>query len=326
MATQKENIVNYIQEIGQASVVDLLNILDIERPMIHRHLKDLVNEGVLQKIGSSPKVLYIPVKPADIVVSKPVITDTVSRKIIDENFLLVTPQGERMEGVFGFEKWCADRRYDTAKKALEYIVIHNKYAALRKNGLMDGTGKMQSTFGNDCCIDKVYYIDFYAWEIFGKTKLGQLLLYAKQSQNQKMIKEIADIVRPNVDRLIEKYHIEAIGYIPPTVKRSVQLIDVLEKNIHVIVPELKLDKVVGEVRVPQKTLTKLQDRIQNAQATIFVTDKRVFGTILLIDDAVGSGATFNEVARKIKKQGVAKKVIGLAITGSVTGFDVISEV
>lgn len=79
------------------------------------------------------------------------------------------------------------------------------------------------------------------------------------------------------------------------------------------VPELKLDKVVGEVRVPQKTLTKLQDRIQNAQATIFVTDKRVFDTILLIDDAVGSGATFNEVARKIKKQGMAKKVIGLAI-------------
>jgi len=116
----------------------------------------------------------------------------------------------------------------------------------------------------------VYYIDFYAWEIFGKTKLGQLLLYAKQSQDQKMIMSIAETVRPYVISLIEKYHIGAIGYIPPTVKRSVQLMDCLRRISHVTVPELKLEKAVGEVRVPQKTLSKLGDRIANAKGDLFL--------------------------------------------------------
>jgi hypothetical protein len=41
---------------------------------------------------------------------------------------------------------------------------------------------------------------------------------------------------------------------------------------------------------------------------------------------VGSGATLNETATQIKQKGIAKKVIGLSITGSFKGFDVISEV
>lgn len=52
-----------------------------------------------------------------------------------------------------------------------------------------------------------------------------------------------------------------------------------------------------------------------------------FTNIVLIDDAVGSGATLNETAKKIRAQGLCRgKIIGLAITGSAKGFDVISEV
>ena len=53
----------------------------------------------------------------------------------------------------------------------------------------------------------------------------------------------------------------------------------------------------------------------------------MYNNILLIDDAVGSGSTINETAKKIKQKGICKgRVIGLAITGSFKGFDVISEV
>jgi predicted amidophosphoribosyltransferase len=48
--------------------------------------------------------------------------------------------------------------------------------------------------------------------------------------------------------------------------------------------------------------------------------------VLLIDDAIGSGATINETARKLKERGLAKRIIGLAVTGSFKGFDVIQEV
>jgi predicted amidophosphoribosyltransferase len=78
--------------------------------------------------------------------------------------------------------------------------------------------------------------------------------------------------------------------------------------------------------VPQKILNKLEDRVQNAKGTISVSDSIKYNKILLIDDAVGSGATLNETAKKIKDIKIAKKVIGLAITGSFKGFDVISEV
>lgn len=37
-------------------------------------------------------------------------------------------------------------------------------------------------------------------------------------------------------------------------------------------------------------------------------------------------ATANETALQIRQKGIAKKVIGLSITGSFKGFDVISEV
>jgi predicted amidophosphoribosyltransferase len=47
--------------------------------------------------------------------------------------------------------------------------------------------------------------------------------------------------------------------------------------------------------------------------------------LLLIDDAVGSGATMNEIALKIKQKGLSDAVLGVAITGSYKGFEVISE-
>lgn len=332
MASNREKIVSYIREKGQATVVDLYGALDIERVMIHRHLKVLVEEGLIRKIGSSPKVIYVLVDDSQGNVSKDLIFPTsvslggALKKVIEENFLLVTPRGERVEGMPGFVKWCVDRQYDISKKAEEYGRLFKKYSSARKNGLLDGTKKFRETFDNDCFVDKAYYVDFYAWEVFGKTKLGQLLLYAKQSQDRRMIKEVAEKVRPSVEKVVIKHNVGAIGYIPPTVKRSVQLMDELKRIIRSPLPEILLEKITGEVRVPQKTLSKLEDRIQNARASIFISERRTFETILLVDDAVGSGATLNEVARKLKECGTAHQVIGLAIAGSAKGFDVISEV
>ena len=76
----------------------------------------------------------------------------------------------------------------------------------------------------------------------------------------------------------------------------------------------------------QKALTKINDRIINAQASIVVDEKRNFKTILLIDDAIGSGATMNETACKIKLKKVALRVVGYSVVGSYKGFEVINEV
>ena len=58
-----------------------------------------------------------------------------------------------------------------------------------------------------------------------------------------------------------------------------------------------------------------------------MSDANKYKNVLLIDDAVGSGATMNETAMQLRKRGlVDSQIVGLAITGSFKGFDVISEI
>ena len=101
----------------------------------------------------------------------------------------------------------------------------------------------------------------------------------------------------------------------------------LENKLNLDIRRLSIHKIKTPIVVPQKTLNKIEDRIMNARETIAVDDAGKYGNILLIDDAVGSGSTLNETAKKIKQKGICKgNIIGLAITGSFKGFDVISEV
>ena len=59
---------------------------------------------------------------------------------------------------------------------------------------------------------------------------------------------------------------------------------------------------------------------------MIVSGFEAFNNILLIDDAVGSGATLNEIAKQLKNKNIAKSITGRALVVSFKGFDVISEV
>ena len=41
---------------------------------------------------------------------------------------------------------------------------------------------------------------------------------------------------------------------------------------------------------------------------------------------MGSGATLNQIAGKIKSKNIAKRITGLSIVGSFNGFDVITDI
>jgi predicted amidophosphoribosyltransferase len=231
-----------------------------------------------------------------------------------------------LAGLDGFFVWCQERKLDPVKTAITYKKTVNKYQKYAKQGLIDGMYKMKSTF-DEVALNKVFYIDFYATEIFGKTKLGQLLLFAKQSQNRKLINELADIIKPSVLKVIKEYNVDGVGFIPPTVKRELQLIRQIQKRLNLDTRTLVINKVKTPVAVPQKTLNKIEDRVINARETIVVEASGSYSNILLIDDAVGSGSTLNETAKKIRQRGLCRgQIIGLAITGSFKGFEVISEV
>lgn len=319
-----EKIINYITIQNEVSANELVGYLGISSRAVFKQLAKLIAGGKLIKMGTPPKVLYkIPTKVYDNNLEYSI--DPKSKKLINENFLNITPLGEYVEGWTGFVKWCRERNLDITEQSAQYLKIIKSINNSRKNGVIDATFKFDSSFEKNF-LKMVFYIDFYSIPQFGKTKLGQLLLYAKQSQDKRRINKIANLIVNDVYKVIKKYKIDAVGFIPPTVKREVQFMRELEKNLKVTLPIIKLAKLKTEIIVPQKTLNKLSDRVINARNTIIVEDRRTFSNILLIDDAVGSGATFNETARKLLNTKISKKVYGLAIAGSYKGFDVISEI
>ncbi|MDE1975523.1 MAG: hypothetical protein KGI49_03385 [Patescibacteria group bacterium] len=320
---KKKEVFDFIASVGHTSVDAIANTFGLSRQMIHRYLSDLVREGALRKIGKPPKVFYLindAQKTAESVGISPEI-----KKTINDSYFIITPSGERKEGLNGFEYWCRRQKLPLYKTAHEYAETVAKYEPYKKDGLIDGMYKLKHTF-DKVYLDKIFYLDFYAIERFGKTKLGQLLLYAKQSQDKNLMKELAEMIKPQIEPLVVRFSINAVGFIPPTVKRETQLMKELKNRLNLPLPEISLVKARTQVIVPQKTLTRLEDRLENARSSIVATDTKRYDNVLLIDDALGSGATLNETACKLKKRGTAKKVIGLAITGSFSGFEVISEV
>lgn len=322
-----QKIVNFIQDNKQATGNELARYLEMTDRAVRKQLKNLLEQKIVTKIGRPPKVFYL-IKEKNLK-SETVEINPEIKKIINERFLFVSPTGERKEGFEGFVLWCEKAKQPLKKTAKEYLKTLKKYDFFRKKiygNLINGTGKIKSSFQKSY-LGRLFYIDFYSVERFGKTKLGQLLLYAKQSQNRTLMKELAKEVKPKINFILKKYQIDGVGFIPPTVKREIQFMRELEKNLSLKKRKISILKVKTEIIVPQKTLSKLPDRIENAKKTFVVNENNEYKNILLIDDAVGSGATLNEIATQIKSKGLCKgKIIGLSITGSFKGFDVISEV
>lgn len=329
-----EKIINYISKQGEASAKELADYLGISQRAVFKQLKNLIENGSLIKKGTPPKVYYL-LPDVDLSVNDDIsiedgvqvaLVDDDHKHYIEENFYQITATGQVQIGFKGFISWCQKRSLPIDKTAKEYkstLESYHKY--FNKYGLINGFNKFKSTY-NEVYIDEIYYLDFYSIERFGKTKLGQKLLYAKQSQDRRLILDLINEIEPKINELIKNKKVNSVGFIPPTVKREVQFIREMEKGLKLQLPIIKIVKISTDIIVPQKTLSKLEDRIENAKISIVVDDNRSFENVLLIDDAVGSGATLNETAKSLKQKNVAKKIIGLSITGSFKGFDVISEV
>lgn len=306
------------------SPADINTQFDINRQMIHRHLKKLLEMEEIKKIGSAPKVFYTVVNDNTVISNYQINAET--KNIIDKNFFFIEPAGTELSGIDGFEKWCKKRNFDISKKAEEFKKITQKYQKKKDNDLLDASKKMSKTFGKDCCVDKLFYFDFYAVEIFGKTKMGQKLLYAKQGEDRAKMKGIAASIKPAIINLIKSQNIDSVAFVPPTVPRQIQFMKVLESELALSLAKVDVLKVIGDVRVPQKTLKKIEDRIDNAQNTFVVNNKAKFKKTLIIDDAVGSGASINQIACKLIRAQHTQRVVGFSVTGSLNDFEVISEV
>ncbi|MFH1244555.1 MAG: HTH domain-containing protein [bacterium] len=319
-----ERIVKILTEKGRVTAKELVDLLHISRQGLYLQIAKLRRAGQIAKIGKSPRVYYF--IPDVREQKKEFVLDEKIVDFVNERYLYVSPLGEKLAGMEGFEEWCRKTGQEVGKTAREYMLTQQKYDKWISGGVISGLDKLKKTFPI-VYLDKLYYLDFYSIERFGKTKLGQLLLYAKQSQSREIIAELVESVRGKVGLVINKHQIDGVEFVPPTVRREMQLMSELERGLRLPLRLIKIRKIRSELMVPQKTLKSLADRVENAAKTMVAENGGSYNNVLLIDDAVGSGATLNETAKQLRQQGVVQgKIIGLAIVGSYKGFDVISEV
>lgn len=326
----KDQILSFIQARGQTRVDDLWRELKVSKVLIHRYLKKLLHESRIARVGRPPLVFYIYMNgDLEIPAHKAEIPKKIEA-VIESDYLYVTPLGEIVPGLKGFVRWAGDIKEvkNVVRLAVEYVQTRTQANAyINRFGYVNATKRLQTIFP-DTALNKLYYLDFYSLPKFGKTKLGQLVLYAKQAQKISLIEEIFPSFREVVTDLIKRYKIDAVGFIPPTIPRKFQFQKEMEKMMNIKLQKIELVKAyIGDIPIAQKSLSKIEDRITNAKGSIFLKDEtKKYKTILLIDDAIGSGATMNETAKKIKQTGMAKTVIGLAVVGSYKGFEVIKEI
>lgn len=321
----RDLIIKLLKKHSQLTVNDISTLLNVSRQYVHRVLNELSEDELITSIGTAPKVFYRLNEQTKATFVKSVTFE--QENFLKCHFILIDPLGNLLEGLDAMKYWCEKQNLPLDKTILEYIETRTKYLSyFNHDELIDGTEKLIQTKGvSEVGVDKLFYLDFYAIERFGKTRLGTLMHYAKQGQNKGLMKQIVSEIRQRVYRLIDEKNIDAVLFVPPTIDRKVQIMSVLQKLLQIDKPVVKVDKIKNQIVVPQKALSKIFERIANAKNTFYVPNQPKFRRILIIDDAIGSGATINEIALKLKEKKIANEVIGLAITGSYKGFEVISE-
>ncbi len=325
----KSIILETIESRGQARPQDLVEILGITRAAVHRHLKNLVAQDLLQKMGSPPQVFYRRKAPPLLTTDYKELPEDLS-SFLENRYLYISPEGHLLIGVQGFVDWATRTQqiHKLLPLAMEYQKVRLEADSHFDGGLwIDATHKFQTTF-NKVFLKQIFYEDFYSLPKFGRTKKGQLVLHGKQAQKKPIIKQVIESSRPILKALLKKLKIEAVAWVPHSIPREVPFLKEYRKGLRIALPEVELVKAyAGEVPVAQKSLSKLEERIVNAESSFFLKEIDYnYKRILLIDDAVGSGATLNEIAKKIKKGTQVKEVYGFAIVGSLKGFEVLLEI
>ncbi len=319
------NIITLLEHYFELPVHEISQHLNLSKQYIHRCLNQLLDEHIIIKLGKAPLTYY----RLNTIVEEPKqhYFTSEQEKFLLLQFLVITETGTKLEGIPAFIHWCAKQKLPVEKTLAEFMNTRNKYLAYYgANGLIDGSQKIKDTKGFDKInIDKLFYLDFYAIERFGKTRLGTLMHFAKQGQNKHLMAQIVSEIKDKIIKFILKNKIDAVLFVPPTIKRELQIINYLKKYLGIPCFDINIKKIHGEIAIPQKALSKIEDRIANAKMSFVIPEKMIFKKILIIDDAVGSGATINEIAGKLRMKKMAKTIYGIAITGSFKGFDVINE-
>lgn len=322
----KKHINEYIASSAPVSIKNIVDKFWLSSQIIHRHVKELLNLELVTKRGTPPVVYYFPFVSKDNENQDIISFNLDQKKILEKNFILFNADWVKYSWIKAFQQRCKIRSLNPNNEIIHYTKILNKYSNYKNSSsLIDWMSKIKNTF-DAIYLDEIWYIDFYSIEKYGKTALWNLVLYAKQSWDIELIKEVANKIDQIITKLIKTKKINKCAIIPHSIDRKIQFLPKLLESLNLNIPTLNIIKIFADKIVAQKSLSKINERITNAKDTIFLTENQDSAdTVLLIDDAVGSWASLNETAKKVKDKWLAKKVIWLSIVWSFKWFEVIKE-
>ncbi len=303
------------------------------RAIVHKYLNELVKRWEITKTGTPPYVKYEKKiknteKQKNIKNTDDVLIDFEDKKILDEGFYKFSSAWEIQKWFEWFKKWCSKRNFDIENKKDDFIKIYKHIQKLQDSCWNISAKKDFWKRFDKIYLDNVYYSDQYTRMDFWKWKLAEMAFYAKSSQNKKLINETLDEVLYKIKCTIKTNNYDAIAIVPWSINRKNQLLKILKDKLKVLdLPFVNIIKYYSSwIIVAQKSLKTRQERIENAQNTIFVDDMKHYDKVFLIDDFVGSGSTLNETAKKLKENWV-KKIDWYAFVGNLDlSYEVINEI
>jgi len=300
--TTRSDILNYLKKYPGSTPQTLSAHFKVSRQMIFRHIKNLLSEGLITKNGVSPHVTYSAAS------TLPQFSPEVYTAL-EQEFLHITPLGKRLEGAPGFLTWCNLYKKAPAPEAALYAQQVTEVLQHPVNTL----ARIYENFPT-LYIDELYSLSPYTLPEFGSTRLGTLVRCAKGAQDADLAAELFTAIEPLVRQAVASWDIDAIAFIPPTISRALQLQDVLKNFFNFDQRCINISRLEADKLVPQKYLQIIPHRVSNIRRSMHIEHTEQFRNILLVDDAITSGATMNEVARKLRESGVAGgKIFGIGI-------------
>ncbi|MFL5763367.1 MAG: hypothetical protein ACJ77K_05440 [Bacteroidia bacterium] len=323
----KETILKLFKEQKELTVKEITGRTGLSKQMVHLVLKQLLESKIVEKFGKTPKTLYRTSSGNGIAEIGSLVVSESEARILKKYFVHVTESGQLLEGPEALTAWSSKRGLSPTATLNEFMDARSDCELqLNDQGIINGINKLKNTKGYDKIhLDHFFYLDFYAIERFGKTRLGTLLHYAKQGQNKILMELLMQETRERMRALIGSCGADGAAFIPPAVKREVQFMRHMQSDLQLSLPLIDIKKLSGLIPVTQRSLQTLDARIQNAEISFIISEKRKFRHVILIDDEANSGATLNQVAGKIRSRGIAEKVSAVAIVGQQKGFEATTE-
>ncbi len=318
--TTEEHLLRLLEQ--KRSPTSLSEEVGVSRQNIHRYLDAFIKRGIVEKFGIPPSVYYIKRTPH--------ILDT---------FAYLTPAGDLLEGDEAFVAWSRRnlKKLTLHEKEERYMKLMEALESKKDQGFFSLIGKLSALeeIGETIHLSSLKVIELSRLEDFGRTHLQYLLESAKSVKNterrepgMRAVGKIIDRVFPKIERHAAQMEVDAVAFVPHTLKRGVQLMEEIKKEWKKksTIPVIEVKKIFGSEAREQKSIKDVRERIENAEKTFQVTAGPSYENVMLVDDFIASGATLNQVAKEIQGVREAEQVFGLALVGEEKGYSVIRSV